>query len=61
MALLSYLRKRLGGTITSEYAPTANFTQFGSFGAAVQTRNSSYPIASIGHFIATLSTLRGAP
>ena len=61
MALLSYLGKGLGGTITSEYASTSNFTQFGSFGAAVQTRNSTYPIASIGQFIVTLSTLQGAP
>jgi 5'-nucleotidase / UDP-sugar diphosphatase len=61
MALLSYLGKGLGGSISSEYASTANFTQFGSFGAAVQTRNASYPLASIGQFIGTLSTLQGAP
>jgi 2',3'-cyclic-nucleotide 2'-phosphodiesterase (5'-nucleotidase family) len=61
MALLSYLGKGLGGSITSEYASTANFTQFGSFGAAVQTRNASYPIANIGQFIATVSSLQAAP
>jgi hypothetical protein len=61
MALLSYLGKGLGSSITSEYYSNGNFAQFGSFGAAVQTRNSSYPIASIGQFIVTLSTLQGAP
>ena len=61
MALLSYLGKGLGGSISSEYASTANFTQFGIFGAAVQIRNASYPLASIGQFIGTLSTLQAAP
>jgi hypothetical protein len=61
MALLSYLGKGLGGSITSEYASTANFAQFGSFGAAVQTRNATYPIASIGQFVGTAANLQAAP
>ena len=61
MALLSYLKTGLGGAITAEYASTANFTQFGSFGAAVRTRNLTYPIASIGQFVGTVSALQSAP
>jgi hypothetical protein len=59
--LLSYLGQGLGGSITSEYASTSNFTQFGSFGAAVQTRNASYPIVAIDQFIGTVSSLETAP
>jgi len=61
MALLSYLDTSLGGSITSEYFSTANFLQFGSFGTAVQVRNASYPIASIGQLTATLVGLQNAP
>ncbi|PYQ56504.1 MAG: hypothetical protein DMF58_20515, partial [Acidobacteria bacterium] len=32
MALLSYVTTGLGGSISSDYASTTNFTQFGSFG-----------------------------
>jgi hypothetical protein len=59
--LMSYLGQGLGGSITSEYASTSNFTQFGSFGAAVQTRNASYPIVAIDQFIGTVSSLETAP
>lgn len=61
MALLSYLEAGLGGTIGAEYASSANFAQFGSSGAAVQTRNDSYPIASIGRLVFTIGGLQSAP
>ena len=61
MALLSYLGTGLGGLITSSYASTSNFAQFGSFGVAVQTRNSTYPIASLGQLLGTLGGLKSAP
>lgn len=61
MALLTYLGQGLGGSITPEYASTSNFAQFASFGVAVQTRNASYSIASIGQFLGTLSNLQAAP
>jgi 2',3'-cyclic-nucleotide 2'-phosphodiesterase (5'-nucleotidase family) len=61
MALLSYVGSGLGGSITSEYASTSNFTQFFSFGAAVKTRNATYPIASIGQLVATAASLIGGP
>lgn len=61
MALLLYLKQGLGGSITPSYTSTSNFTQFGSFGAAVQTRNASYPVAAIGQFLGTLSSLEAAP
>ena len=61
MALLSYVGTGLSGTIAPEYASTSNFTQFGSFGAAVQTRNATYPIAGIGQFALTLGALQAAP
>lgn len=48
------------GTITTEYSSTANFAQFGTFGAAVQVRNASYPIASIGQLMTTLGGLMAA-
>ena len=60
MALLSYLGTGLGGNITSEYFSTSNFAQFGSYGAAVQTRN-AYPIASLGQFFGTLEAIQSAP
>jgi hypothetical protein len=37
MALLSYVMTGLGGSVTSQYASTSDFTQFASFGTAVQT------------------------
>jgi hypothetical protein len=61
MALLSYESTALGGSIGSEYASTGNFAQFGSFGAAVQIRSASYPIASIGQLLGTLGALSAAP
>jgi 2',3'-cyclic-nucleotide 2'-phosphodiesterase (5'-nucleotidase family) len=61
MSLLSYVGTGLGESITSEYASTPNFTQFGSFGPAVQTRNATYPIGSIGRLLGTLSGLQSAP
>lgn len=61
MSLLSYTGTGLGGSITSEYASTPNFTQFGSYGAAVQIRNATYPIASIGQLASTIGGLQSAP
>jgi hypothetical protein len=68
MALLLYLLTPpaqgghfSGGLIGPEYASTADFSQFGSFGAAVQVRAASYPIASIGQFATTLGGLKAAP
>jgi 2',3'-cyclic-nucleotide 2'-phosphodiesterase (5'-nucleotidase family) len=61
MALLSYVGTGLDESIPPAYASTSNFTQFGSFGAAVQTRNATYPIASIGQFAGTLASLQTAP
>jgi 2',3'-cyclic-nucleotide 2'-phosphodiesterase (5'-nucleotidase family) len=61
MALLSYVGTGLGGAIGTEYASTANFTQFGNFGAAVTVRNSSYPLASIGQLAGTEGALLSAP
>jgi len=61
MSLLFYLDGGLGGSITSEYASTADFTQFGSYGIAVTNRNASYPIASIGQFVGTVASLQSAP
>jgi 2',3'-cyclic-nucleotide 2'-phosphodiesterase (5'-nucleotidase family) len=61
MALLSYVQGGLKGVIPSAYASTSDFTQFASAGAAVTTRNTSYPLASIAQFGATLSGLVGVP
>jgi hypothetical protein len=61
MALLSYMGTGLRGSIDSAYASTSDFTQFSSFGAAVQTRNASYPIAGIAQLTGTLAGLQGAP
>ena len=60
MALLSYVTTGLGGSISSDYASTTNFTQFGSFGAAVRTRDANYPIANIGQLMTTLGGLQAA-
>jgi len=60
-ALLMYLGTNLGGSVSSDYASTANFAQFGSFGAAVTTRNTTYPLASIGQLMGTLGGLQAAP
>jgi hypothetical protein len=49
------------GSSRPEYVSTGNFTQFGSFGAAVQTRSATYPIASIGQLFTTLAALPSAP
>jgi hypothetical protein len=59
--LLSYIATGLNGNVSSAYASTSDFTQFGSAGAAVQTRNASYPLASIGQLTGGLSSLLGAP
>jgi hypothetical protein len=61
MALLSYLQSGLKGNIPSAYASTSDFTQFSSAGAAVQTRNVSYPLANIAQLSGTLSSLLGSP
>jgi hypothetical protein len=61
MALLSYVGTGLRGTISPAYASTSDFTQFGSTGAAVQTRNASYPITGIAQLTGTLAGLQGAP
>jgi hypothetical protein len=61
MALLSYMTTGLKGTIGPAYASTGDFTQFPSFGAAVQTRSSSYPLAAVGQLLGTMAGLRGSP
>lgn len=61
MALLSYAGTALGGTIGSEYASTPIFTQFPTAGSAVQVRNASYPLASIGQLAGTVGALQQAP
>ncbi|HEX3581592.1 MAG TPA: metallophosphoesterase, partial [Thermoanaerobaculia bacterium] len=61
MALLSYVGSGLHGTIGPEYASDVNFTDFPTFGAAVKTRNASYPLPQIGQLIATESALSKAP
>jgi hypothetical protein len=61
MALLFYVTTGLGGSISSDYASTANFAQFGTFGVAVRTRDANYPIASIGQLMSTLGGLQAAP
>ncbi len=61
MALLSYLGADLGGVVGPSYASTSNFTQFGSFGLAVQNRNASYPAPSVGQLLGMLGNLKGLP
>ncbi len=61
MALLSYLQSGLKGNIPSAYASTSDFTQFSSAGAAVLTRNASYPLANIAQLSGALSSLLGVP
>jgi 2',3'-cyclic-nucleotide 2'-phosphodiesterase (5'-nucleotidase family) len=61
MALLSNAGTALGGSIGPEYASTPLFTQFPTAGSAVQTRNASYPLASIGQLVGTISSLQQAP
>ena len=68
MALLGYLRTPpaaggmfVDGRIGADYASSADFTQFGSFGAAVQVRAASYPLVDLGRLMATLARLRAAP
>jgi hypothetical protein len=50
-----------GGWITPEYGSCADFTRFPAFGAAVRTRNASYPLDSISALAAMVETLRAAP
>lgn len=61
MALLSFLGSSLNGNVGSAYASSSDFTQFGSFGAAVQTRNASYPAAGFAQFTGEIASLQGAP
>ena len=61
MALLSNVGTVLGGVIGPDYASTTNFADFPTSGVAVRTRNSSYPLASIGQLVRTISTLQQAP
>ena len=61
MALLSNVGSGLGGAIGPAYASTPIFTQFGSFGSAVQTRNSTYPLTAIGQLVGTIAALQQAP
>lgn len=61
MALLMDAGSLLGGSIGPEYASTPNFTQFPAAGSAVQIRNASYPLASIGQLAGTMSALQQAP
>ena len=61
MALLSNVGTALGGSIGPEYASTPIFTQFTTAGSAVQVRNASYPLASIGQLAGTMSALQQAP
>jgi 2',3'-cyclic-nucleotide 2'-phosphodiesterase (5'-nucleotidase family) len=60
-ALLSYVGTGLKGSITSAYASSSDFTQALSSGAAVQTRNASYPLVGIGQFVGTAAGLKGTP
>ena len=61
MALLNYIGSGLGGNIGPAYASTPDFSQFGTFGPAITTRNASYPGANIGQLMTTLSGLSSAP
>jgi hypothetical protein len=61
MALLSNVGTGLGGTIGPEYKSTTNFTEFSTFGSAVQTRNASYPLADIAQLVGTVAALQQAP
>jgi 2',3'-cyclic-nucleotide 2'-phosphodiesterase (5'-nucleotidase family) len=60
-ALLSNISTGLGGTIGADYASTSNFAQFATFGAAVRTRNASYPIVDIGQLAQTMGALLATP
>jgi len=60
-ALLANVGSGLKGKIGPEYASTPLFTDFPNAGAAVKTRNASYPLASIGQLAGTMSTLQKAP
>jgi hypothetical protein len=61
MALLSNVGSGLAGSIGPDYASTPIFTQFGSFGSAVQTRNATYPLPAIGQLVGTIGRLQQAP
>jgi 2',3'-cyclic-nucleotide 2'-phosphodiesterase (5'-nucleotidase family) len=63
MALLLYLDGShfRDGWITSEYGSSHDFSQFQTSGAAVRTRNASYPLGAIGALAAVAESLRQAP
>lgn len=61
MALLANIGTNLAGVIGPDYASSPNFTEFPIAGKAVQTRNATYPLASIGQLVRTISALRQAP
>ena len=61
MALLADVGSVLHGTIGPEYASTPNFTEFPTFGAAVRTRDTAYPLAAIGQLVTTSAALQQAP
>ena len=61
MALLSYLDKGLGGVVTPVYSSALDFTQFPTFGLAVQTRSATYPLTNIVQLVSTVGTLETAP
>jgi len=61
MALLQNVGSGLHGAIGAEYASTTNFTEFPTSGAAVKTRNASYPLAAIGQLVTTVAGLKAAP
>ncbi len=61
MALLSNVGSGLAGSIGPQYASTPVFTQFGTFGSAVQTRNATYPLPAIGQLVGTIAALQQAP
>ena len=61
MALLSNVGGGLKGKIGPEYASTPNFEDFPSSGAAVHTRNDTYPLGDIRQLALTSVTLENAP
>lgn len=61
MALLANVGSGLHGTIGPDYASTPNFTDFPTFGAAVRTRDTAYPLAAIGQLVTTSAALQQAP
>ncbi|HSP34733.1 MAG TPA: metallophosphoesterase [Thermoanaerobaculia bacterium] len=61
MALMQNVGVGLHGQIGPDYASTTNFSQFPTFGAAVKTRNASYPLAGIAQLVTTAAGLSQAP